>query len=501
MELTIERGSAVPVYQQIVNKIKDKVLAQELTPGIKLPAERHLAEALGVHRNTVVKAYNVLILEGVVMASRQKPKGYFVGAPKEINDFGKRFFPLEKAFRYEFRRAEKRFNDIYWNSETKEAISFGGMIMDRKMNPVLDMEHATQRIFNNGEKDHMTEFGLETEDLKENICRLLARQNIYVMPKNVQIMTESNQTISYLITLYLREGDWVVVEDPIVPDSASIFYNRGINIATIPMEEDGMRMDMLEEALRKYKPKFIYTQPNFHNPTGITMSLKKRQKLLQLANAYNVPIIEEDYQQEFSYTGKVFPSLYALDANKLVIYVYSFTLIFPYMIKIGYAVGPSDFIDMMGYALSIDETVVSGIGQYFLNDYIDSGEYDRHVKVVQKEYLARLNLLCSELDKISDKGITYQKPLGGLLLWCTLAENINERELCRLAEEKGLLVIPGWVFYQSCNRRKGHIRMCFSNVTNDEICQGVALLGEALDECRQQKNEKDGKAIENEQIY
>lgn len=501
MELTIDRSSNVPVYKQIAIKIKDKIIYQELAQGFKLPAERRLAEALGVHRNTVVKAYNVLIAEGLVTASRQKPMGYFVGAPREINDFGRRFFPLEKAFRYEFRHAEKRFNDIYWKSEKKEAISFGGMVMHRKLSPVLRMDHVVKRIFNNCEKDHMTEFGRETERLKENICRLLARQNISVMPKNVQIMAESNQTISYLITLYLREGDWIAAEEPIVPDNSSIFYNRGINIAAIPMEEDGMRMDLLEDAIKKYKPKFIYTQPNFHNPTGITMSLKKRQTLLQLASVYNVPIIEEDYQQDFSYTERTLPSLYALDANKQVIYVYSYTLIFPYMMKIGYAVGPSDFIDMLGYALSVDETIVSGIGQYFLNEYIDTGEYDRHVDVAQREYSARLDLLCSELDRIADKGITYQKPSGGLLLWCTLADDINERELCRVAEEKGVIVVPGWVFYENCNRKKGHLRMCFSNVTYDEICRGVTLLGEALDECRHQKNAKNRKEIENEQVY
>lgn len=487
MELTIERNSEVPLYQQIAIGIKDKILSQELTPGFKLPPERRLAEALGIHRNTVIKAYNVLITEELVVVSRQKPKGYFVGAPKEITDFGTRFFPLEKAFRYEFRRAEKRFNDIYANSETRDAISFGGMVMDRKLSPVLNMEHVVKKIFSSSGKDPMAEFSREAERLKENICRLLSRQNIYVMPKNVQLIAECNQAISYLITLYLREGDWVVTEEPIVPDSYSIFYNRGINIATVPMAEDGMRMDMLEEAIKKYKPKFIYTQPGAHNPTGITMSLKKRQTLLQLANTYNIPIIEEDYQQEFSYTERILPSLYELDANRLVIYVYSYTLIFPYMMKMGFAVGPVDFIDMMGYALSVDETIVSGIGQYFLNEYIDSGAYDRHVKVVRSEYAARLDLLCRELDKISDKGIAYQKPSGGLVLWCTLADDINERELCKLAEKKGVLVMPGWVFYGNSNRKKGHLRMCFSNVAGDEICRGVALLGEALDECRQQK--------------
>ena len=162
------------------------------------------------------------------------------------------------------------------------------------------------------------------------------------------------------------------------------------------------------------------------------------------------------------------------------------------MMKIGYAVGPADLIDMLGYALSVDETAVSGIGQYFLNEYINSGHYENHVKIVQKEYKGKLELLCSELDKITGKGISYQKPKGGLLLWCTLTDDINERALCKKAAEKGVLVVPGWVFYENNRKKSGHIRLCFSNVTDDQIRRGVLLLGEALDECRRQEGKESG---------
>lgn len=490
MDLKIDRSSCVPIYKQITRNIEKKIISQELTDGFKLPSERRLAAEIGVHRNTVIKAYDMLITEGLVVVSRKKPKGYFVKTAQETQKFGKRFFPLEKAFRYEFRKAEKTFNDVYWKSEEEAVISFGGMVMSRELNPVKGMEHVVERIFDYSENGSMESFYDETERLRENICHLLTGQNIYVTPKNVQILAESNQTISYLMMLYLREGDCIVAETPMVPDNFSIFYNRGIHVVGVPMEEDGMRMDMLEEAIRKYKPKFIYTLPNFHNPTGITMSLKKRQTLLKLANDYNVPVIEEDYQWDFAYEKRL-PSLYTLDTNRLVIYVYSFTLIFPYMMKIGYAVGPADLIDMLGYALSIDETAVSGIGQYFLNEYINSGQYENHVRLVQTVYKAKLDLLCSELDKIADKGVSYQKPKGGLLLWCTLAESINERALCKVAAEKGLLVVPGWVFYENNKRRNSHIRLCFSNVTDDQIRRGVLILGEALDECRRQNIEED----------
>ncbi|MEY8364851.1 PLP-dependent aminotransferase family protein [Anaerovoracaceae bacterium 41-7] len=490
MKLKIDKGSSIPIYKQIAREIEKKILWEELPSGYKLPAERRLAEEIGVHRNTIIKAYDVLIAKELCVVSREKPKGYFVKVPQESQEFGKRFFPLEKAFRYEFRKAEKRFNDIYWKSEPDEQIPFGGLIMDRRLNPVQGMEHVVSRIFDSSKVASTKEFLQETERLRENVRKLLTNQNIYVTTKNIQIFAESNQTITYLMIMYLREGDCIVAEEPMVPDNYSIFYNRGIEVITIPMDEDGMKMDLLEEALRERKPKFIYTQPNYHNPTGITMSLAKRQTLLRLANTYNVPVIEEDYQKDFVYSDHQIPSLYALDANKMVIYVDTFTLTFPYMMKIGYAVGPPDLMYMMGYALSVDETTIGGIGQYFLNEYIESGEFEKHIRCVQQVYSARLNLLCEELDKISDKGITYKKPKGGLLLWCTLENGINERELFRVAEEKGVLITPGWVFYDNSHSRKGHIRLCFSNVTDEQIRRGVALLGQALDECKRVKDRR-----------
>lgn len=483
MKVSIDRKSRIPVYRQIADGIAEKIYSEELMPGYKLPAERKLAEELSVHRNTIIKAYDVLIDRELVTSSRQKPKGYFVKTPRDRSEFGKRFFPLEKAFRYEFRRAEKRFNDLFSQSEREDMISMGGMVMDCDISPVRNMEPVVERIF--GRQDgKYSGFAEETEHLKENICRLLSDQNIYVTPKNVQILSETNQIIGYLMMLYLREGDCIITEAPLVPDNFSIFYNRGINIVTIPMESDGMRMDLLEDAIRLHRPKFIYTLPNYHNPTGITMSLEKRITLLKLANMYNVPIIEADYMRDFCYEDRRLPSLYTLDTNKMVIYLYSFTLSFPYMMKIGYTVGPSDFIDMLGYAISVDETVVSGVGQYFLNEYIDSGEYDKHIERIRQVYSKRLDVLCEELDKIKDRGISYTKPSGGLLLWCTLDEGISERELCKTAEEKGVLIMPGWVFYDEKNTAKGHVRLCFSSVKEDEIRRAVALIGEALDECR-----------------
>lgn len=483
MDLKIDRLSRVPIYQQISRQIEEKILSLELPEGFKLPSERRLADEMEVHRNTVIKAYDTLIAVGLIVVSRDKPKGYFVKAAHVTEQFHKRFFPLEKAFLYEFRKAEKTFNDIYCKSETEDMISFAGITMNNKLESVTGMENVVKTIFRS-EKSNMKTFHDETERLRANICKILKEQNIYASTRNIQILAESNQTISYLMLLYLKEGDCIVAEGPMVPDNYSIFYNRGIHVVIVPMEEDGMNMEILEEYIRAYKPKFIYTQPNYHNPTGITMSIQKRKTLLNIADYYNIPIIEEDYQWEFGYEETKLPSLYSLDMNKMVIYVYSFTLIFPYMMKIGYALGPADLIEMLGSALSVDETAVGGVGQYFINEYIESGAYDSHRETVKTVYKAKLDLLCNEIDKISNKGITYAKPKGGLLLWCKLDEKINERLLCKLMEKKGVLVVPGWVFYENSKKKSGHIRICFSNVTDDQIRQGIKIIGEALDQCR-----------------
>lgn len=485
MKINIDRDDRKPVYLQISDAIEYMIKENRLVKGYKLPSERKLAAELDVHRNTVVKAYGELVSKGLVLASRQQPRGYFVEAPAESPGFVQRFFPLEKAIQYDFNSAEKKFMDIFWESESRNCISFGGIVMDKKFDPIRGMDDVLQQLFSREE-------GGETAHLKKNICRILSRRNIYVKPKHIAVVAETNQALSYLMSLYVKAGDCIVAEEPMVPDNAGIFRNKGICVITVPMEADGMDMAALETAVKKHRPKFIYTIPNFHNPTGAVMSLEKRLRLLQIAEENNVPIIEEDYQRELSYSEQEPPSLYVLDRNRSVVYVDSFTLTFPYGVKIGYVVGPTDLIEMLSRVMEMDEAMLGSMGQYLFNAYVDRGFYDAHAEQMVSHYRRKRDLLCGELDKIRDRGITCEKPEGGLLIWCRLEEGIGARDLFEAARERGVLVMPGWVFYRQNGQDEEHIRLCFSNVSDDEICRGVRLLGEALDACRIKNKEKEG---------
>lgn len=482
MNIKINRNCEMPYYMQIVGAIKSMIERQELIHGYKMPSERRLAKELDVHRNTVIKAYSVLVSEGFMTVSRSAPKGYFIDIPAEDDNFTNRFFPLEKMILYDYDRHTKKFMDIFADTFSDKYISFAGINMSKECLPVNGMEDIIKKLLEKASDGNILLAKLnETERTKQNICNMLVDENVYVKPQNIQLISETTKAFNLITTLYMREGDCIIVEEPVMPDAVSIVRNKGIEVITVPMENDGMDMDLLENRIVRHKPKFIYTMPTFHNPSGIVMSLEKRIKLLELTHKYGVPIIEEDSQRDFRYTEERIPSLYSLDRYKSVVYIDSFTMLFPYGIKTGYVIGPTDLVKMLGVLVSLDEIFIDNIGDFLLNEYIERGLMKEHAIELATHYKRKRDLMCCCLDAISDKGITYDKPRGGVLLWCTLSNEISEKRVYEEAEKRGVLVMPGFVFYLDKYKGKGHLRLCFSNVSDDEIKRGIALLGEAID--------------------
>ena len=475
MNIKINRNSETPLYLQIKTAIVNLITSQELVSGYKLPSERKLAEELSVHRNTVVKAYSELTCEGYLYASRKTPKGYFVAENGSYHSFTGRFFPLEKLIQYDFNEREKAFLEIFDRSGEDRLISMGGLIMSRDAYPLQQIDELARGMFHSRID--------ETERLKENICRLLSFENIYVNKKNIQIVSETNQAIGFLMDLFLHDGDCIFAEEPIVPDNVSLFRQKRLHLVTVPMEKDGMDLVALKALIAKHKPKFIYTMPNYHNPTGITMSLEKRLQFLHITQSCGIPVIEEDSQREFRYTDSRIPSLYALDKQNSVIYLHSFTLTVPYGVKTGYVIGPYDLAEQLGRCIMVNGYDLKNVDHYLLNEYIERGLFQQHTAWLSEHYRAKRDLLIRELEKIRGKGLEWDVPDGGLLLWCRLSDKIKERHLYQAARKKGLLLMPGFLFYPTGYQGCGHIRLSFSKCSDAEIREGVRLLGEALDAC------------------
>ena len=469
MNITINKNNETPLYIQMKQEIKEKIISSELPSGFKLPSERSLADEMNVSRNTVVKTYQSLIDEGLIVISK-KPKGYFV---RETVQFKARriFSPLSKMIKYTYTEKENLFDELFDQSNSQEYVSFAGISMDSGL---CDRYKGKYDMFYRFDSR-------ETERLKGNICKLLSKQNISVGEKNVQVVSEAAQAIEYVIDLYLTEGDYVIAEEPVVADTVNLFRNKGISVACVKMDEKGMDLDDLTRLIKQYQPKFIYTMPNIHNPTAITMPIERRKALLDIAFRYGIPIIEENSLRDFRYEGTELPTLYSLDKYQSVLYIDTFTLTFLPGIKTAFVIGPSEPIEMIGRLIITSQMMIYNIGHAILNEFIEEGRFEEHVKYLQDFYRKKRDYFCRRLVKLQGKGLSFSVPQGGLFVWCKLKENINEKKLFKICKEKGVLYMPGSVYYPFGYQGSGHIRLCFSNASEEEIDMGIDILGKALD--------------------
>ncbi len=234
MEISINRSSSTPIYVQITKAIEGLIWDGTLPKGTKLPSERMLADELGVHRNTIIKAYGMLMENNLVFSSRKRPMGYFIKDAVE-SDFSKKFFPLEKPILFKLRESEQIFADSYWDDERQDLIHMSGIVMDKTIGPTPKVDNVLDNVFDSSGYNGTLSYQKETELLKSNICNLLSERGIRVEPSEVQLVSETNHAVNYLINLYLRFGDVVIVEEPIVPDMSSLFENKGITLISVPV--------------------------------------------------------------------------------------------------------------------------------------------------------------------------------------------------------------------------------------------------------------------------
>lgn len=468
MEITLNRNNNTPIYLQIKNAIAQLILSGQLPDSFKLPPERTMAEDLGVSRTTMVRAYQELIAEGLVVVS-VKPKGYFVREAAKKTPM-RVFHPLSKMIRYTYTEKENLFDDLFSQSGALDVISLAGINVNAA--ETEDITYHSSDFFNLDEK--------EAFRLKTNIRRLLSKQDIFVGEKNIQLVAETTQALEYISQLYLKEGDNIIVEEPVIASTVNVFRNRGINVVCVRMDENGMDLEDLENLIPLYQPKFIYTMPNLHNPTGTIMPLENRMRLLDIAKHWGIPIIEENSLRDFRYDGKELPSLYALDNNQMVLYVDTFTLTFLPGNKIAYVVGPPEPIEMIGRLIATGQMTIYKISHAMLNTFIESGGFEARVRFLQDYYRQKRDCLCRRLMPLAEKGLKFQIPEGGLCLWCKLPEDVNEKKLFALCKQRGVLYMPGGVFFPYGYSGSGYIRLCFSSVSDAQIDRAVETLEIAM---------------------
>ncbi|TGA96284.1 PLP-dependent aminotransferase family protein [Sporolactobacillus shoreae] len=489
MRLKINKEFPFPVYLQIKNSIKEQILTGILPPGFVLPPERKLADSNGVSRTTVIRAYDELkalglvesyIGKGTVVTERREPDT----SNKQSYVFPLSWYPLfDKKLGY----VSDTITDIMNVGHQKDMISFAAGVGDPDLYPIKQLKAIqAERAYNSEALNLCAVEGYYP--LRESLSKLMQFRSLSVSPKEVMILSGSMQGIDFTARTFLSPGDAVIVEEPTFLQAIQCFRAAGAKIIGIPLDDEGIRTDVLEAQLSRYKPKFIYTIPTFHNPTGIVMSMKRKMELLHLAYKYQVPVLEDDPYGEISFDQQERPPLKALDSYDYVIYLGTFSKVLFSGTRVGWVIGPEPVMKRFALLKQITDLHVNTPGQFMLDRYLREGFYEAHLKNELAVYKKKRDFMAAALRQ-NHGLIAFNVPDGGYYHWCRIPEQVSQKDLLSLCASKGMLFTPGTVFYPQESDGAHFLRLNYTYESFERITKGVAILIEALEKLNGQKTE------------
>lgn len=487
MDILINRESKTPIYMQIKKQLESMIATGQLPPNYILLPERTLSEKLKVNRSTVIKAYMELKADGLVES--RVGSGTAVLAPlSKDNNEEKMYIPPLRWSQLESKRAiksnEQTINSILSVFDKKKIISFAsGVSSEDTYELELIKSIQNQILDKHKEKVFMPTPVDGSAELKGTIKTYLQENGINVATKQIMVTSGSQQAIEFFAKLLIEPGDVVLVEEPTYIGAIQAFESYDARIIGIPMDEEGLRLDVLESYLIKYRPKFIYTQPDFHNPTGITMSLTRRRELLKLAYYYNIPILEDNPYGELYFNNNPLPTLKSMDNHDYVIYVSSFSKTISFSLRVGYVVASENIINRFIKFKQITDIQTSSLSQFFIHEFISLGHLGTHLEKIRKKYKKKRDLMISELSKCSMEGMKIFVPNGGYFIWVRLPDNIRMNELTKQLGEQGVVIMQGELFFPKYSIEDNYIRLNYSYPKEQDITEGIAKLITCIKKC------------------
>ena len=375
-------------------------------------------------------------------------------------------------------------------TEQPDILSFAGGLPAPEVFPVEQFKEACNTV--------LDEFGAQAlqysttegyRPLREMIARHTTRFGIDIAPDNILITSGSQQALDFIGRVFINQGDHIVCESPTYLGALQAWNAYGAQYISVPSDENGMIVDELETALR-VGPKFIYVLPNFQNPAGSTLSLERRKKLVELADRYGVPIVEDDPYGQLRYEGEHLPAVVTLDSQYRgddgnytgnVIYLSTFSKLLAPGIRLAWVVAPQQVIRKLVMAKQAADLHTATFNQMVAFEVGKHGFLDEHVKFICATYKERRDIMLETMDEVFPSEVRWTHPQGGMFLWGILPKGMDAAEVLKVAIEKKVAFVPGGSFHPN-GGGENTMRLNFSFSSPEIIREGITRLGLLLRE-------------------
>lgn len=472
----LDRESEEPLYRQLIRQIKTQIESGQLPAGTRLPASRELAEQIDISRISVVNAYAELRAEGYLSA--HAGRGTFVSkeaanAPMRQNHTSHQADTesiADYSLRDMMRLAPRKVGNINF--------SHGAPPPD--FYPIHHLRDAINTVL---ERDGVHALGYEAPEgylpLRSAVRDYVSGLGVRCSAENVLITGGAQQAIDLVIQSIASEGDVILTSNPTYLGIVDIAHARRVVVHTIPQDEQGMRIDALEAYLMENKPRLIYVMPSFHNPTGVTMPLHRRRQLLNLANEYGVPVLEDAVYHELRFEGENMPLLKELDETGIVIHVSAFTKIMLPGLRIGYVIASNHYLERLRRVKFAADISTSGLNQRAVHLMIQRGILAYQLERNNRELHKRRDAAIASAEAHFPPGTTWNHPQGGLYLWVRFPKSgPTSAELFINCVQKGVSFAIGNVFYTNhCGNY--HLRLNYGLQKPELIDEGFRRISQA----------------------
>ncbi|MBQ5399256.1 MAG: PLP-dependent aminotransferase family protein [Ruminococcus sp.] len=349
--------------------------------------------------------------------------------------------------------------------------------------PVKELEEISARLFKENP------IGLLQYSVTEGYAPLRQHLTKYMKEKydigsdndDILITTGAQQIMDFATKSLVNEHDVVITEAPSFIGSLNSFRAYNAKLVGVDVESDGMDTDKLEEALKSNKNvRFIYTIPNFQNPSGVTMSIEKRKKVYELAQKYDVLILEDNPYGDLRYSGEFLPAIKTLDTDGRVIYAGSFSKVISPGMRVAYTIAPKPIIQKMTVCKQGSDVHTNIWSQMLCYEFLTKYDFEAHLEKLRAIYTKKAQFCMDLLDRYCAPEITYDKIDGGLFIWCKLPEGVDMPEFVRKAIENKVCVVPGNAFLTDENATSDGFRINFSTPTDEQLEKGIKALGDLI---------------------